>query len=132
MKSRQTDGENPSRAESIKCSTYLWKNICPIFSVGEHRGREISVAGVGKERDYRLSFILWTAGEQGRREDRRSGRDADEHTLLAGDLLSGRERVLVADCKYLVDNVHIEYIRSESGAYALQFVRAGDALCQER
>lgn len=106
--------------------------ILRVYSVGEHRSREISVTGVREEGDYRFSLILRTAGEKRRREDRRSGRDADEHTLLAGDLLSGRERVLVADCKYLVDNVHIEYIRSESGAYALQFVRAGDALCQER
>src|SRR5699024_2854852 len=95
-------------------------------------GGDVALAEVRDDDDDRLALGLRAGGDLQRGLQVRAGRNAAEDALLRGELTGHRDGVLVGDGDDLVEDVAVEDLRHEVGAEALDLVRAGLVLGEQR
>ena len=98
----------------------------------EHGSGEVALAGIREQGDNGVACIFRSLGQLRRRKDRRAGRNADEQALLPRQRAAGGKGVLIFHGEDLVIDGGVERLRHEARADALDLVRAGRALGQDR
>src|SRR6478735_5294141 len=93
-----------------------------VSQIGKERCAEVSLRGVGQNRDDEFSIVFGTTGDLAAREYRRAGRDPGEQPFGDHEVSCRVDCLIAGDMEDLVDQVGLQNWRHEVGANPLNFV----------
>ena len=101
-------------------------------SFSKQRGGQITVAGVGQQDDDVLAGVLGALCQLDGSPDSSTGGDAHQNAFLVADQAAGGKGVVIFDGDDLVVDLGVQHVGDEACADALDLVRTGGTLAQDR
>ena len=101
-------------------------------SFSKQRGGQITVTGVGQQDDDVLACVLGALCQLDGSPDGSTGRDAHQNAFLVADQAAGGKGVVIFDGDDLVVDLGVQHVGDEACADALDLVRTGGTLAQDR
>ena len=98
----------------------------------KQRGGQITVAGVGQQDDDVLACVLGALCQLDGSPDSSTGGDAHQNAFLVADQAASGKGVVIFDGNDLVVDLGVQHVGDEACADALDLVRTGGALAQDR
>ena len=89
----------------------------------EHRGGEVSVAGVGEDDDDILASVFLELGKLQCRRECRARRDSDEHSLSRREVSASILRFINGNCHNFINKRAVKHLGDESRADSRKSVR---------
>ena len=103
----------------------MWSELNLLAGFVCQRSAQVTLASAAADGDDELALVLGTPGGLQRRPDVGTGGDAGQDAFFEREASSGYEGVFVADGDDVVHDLQIQVCGNESGAGALNPVRAG-------